>query len=79
MEKTEEEVKLIKIIRYDRRRQTTDDRRQINLRSNTHGCELIITSIYCLPIYCHYAQSSNPDFNVYIFTAIGHVSCLPDT
>ena len=27
--------KLIKIIRYD------DDRRQINLRSNTHGCELV--------------------------------------
>ena len=34
-----QEYKLIKIIRD---RTTTTDRRQINLRSNTHGCELII-------------------------------------
>ena len=27
-------------------RQTDDDRRQMKLRSNTHGCELIITWNY---------------------------------
>ena len=37
--------KLIKIIRYDDR-QTTD--RQINLRSNTHGCETTIKILLLL-------------------------------
>ena len=43
--------KLIKIIRYD----DDDDRqtdRQINLRSNTHGCELINVSVLFLFTCC---------------------------